>query len=141
MSAMLKEGEPVVFLLTCRLASRLIGALTAHLEQTVSRSALVDMGLLLSCRQRNAEWQHEPSAPVYSTQNSLRILPDKVNLACSSQCVVLLFPLVDGQQVELQMSLLELRQWLAIMHRQFKKANWPMEVWPEWFTLAESGRN
>ena len=141
MSATLKEGEPVLFLLTHRLATRLVSVLIAHLERSVSQTTLVDIGLLLSCQQRNAEWQHEPSEPVNYSSGSHRFLPDKVDLICSAESAALLFPLGDGQQAQLQMSLLELRQWLAIMHRQYKKAGWPMEVWPEWFTLAESGRN
>ena len=141
MSAMLQEGEPVVFWLTHRLASRMVAALTLHLERSVSRSSLVDMGLLLACQQCEAEWQHEPSEPVSYKPESLRILPEKVALNCSAENAALLFPLGDGRQAQMRMNLLELRQWLAIMHRQYKKAGWPMEVWPEWFTLAESGRN
>ena len=141
MSAMLKEGEPVVFWLTRRLSCMLVRALTGHLERSVSRSALVDMGLLLSCQQRDAEWQHEPSEPVSFRDDSLRILPERVDLSCSAESAVLLFPLGNGEEAQLQMSSQELRQWLAIVYRQFKHAGWSMEVWPEWFSHAEPGRN
>jgi len=141
MSAMVREGEPVVFWLTLRLSCLLVRVLTGHLEKTVSRSALVDMGLLLSCQQRDAEWQHEPSEPVRYREDSLLVLPNQIDLSCSAQGAALLFPLGDGKKAQLQMSLLELRQWLAIVYRQFKMAGWPLEVWPEWFAQAESGRN
>jgi hypothetical protein len=131
MSAMLKEGEPVVFWLTQRLSCRIVRALTAHLEKSLSQSALVDMGLLLSCQQRDAEWQHEPSEPVPFKEETLRILPEKVDLSCSPESAALL----------LHMNFKEMRQWLAIVHRQFKNAGWPMGVWPVWFTQAELGRN
>ena len=139
MSALVKEGDPVVFWLTYRLCSRLIPALTGHLERSVSRSALVDMGLLLACQQRDAEWQHEPSEPVSFSPGSLVVLPERVDLACSAESVTLLFPVGDGEARKLQMSMLELRQWLAIVHRQFQHAGWPMQVWPEWFTETEPG--
>ena len=141
MSAMLKEGEPVVFWLTFRLCSRLIPALTGHLERSVPQSTLVDMGLLLTCQQRDAEWHHEPSEPVSYRAGSKVVLPDRVDLTCSAESVVLLLPVGDGELSRMQLSLQELRQWLAIVHRQYQRAGWPMEVWPEWFGLAEPGRN
>ncbi len=139
MSALVKEGDTVVFWLTYRLCSRLIPALTGHLERTVSRSALVDMGLLLACQQRDAEWQHEPSEPVRLSGASLVVLPERVDLSCSADSVILQFLIGDGEMSKLQMSMLEVRQWLAIVHRQFEHAGWPMQVWPEWFTETEHG--
>jgi len=97
--------------------------------------------LLLSCQQRDAEWQLEPSEPVNLSAVALRILPDKVDLSFSAEGSALLFPLGNGESALLQMSMVELRQWLAIMYRQFKNAGWPMDVWPGWFTRHGLGRN
>ena len=141
MSAMLKDGEPVVFWLTQRLSCMLVRALTGHLERSVTQSALVDMGLLLSCQQRGAEWQLEPSEPVNYTAGSLRILPERVDMSCSPKGAALLFPIGDGKEAQLHMSLHELRQWLGIVYRQFNTAGWSRDVWPEWFTQSEPGRN
>ena len=141
MSAMLNEGEPVVFWLTQRLSCLLVRALTGHLERSLSQTELIDLGLLLSCRQRDAEWQQESSEPVNIKAASFQILPEKVDMSCSDDSAALLFPMGNGEDAMLQMSLQELRQWLAIMHRQFKSAGWPMGVWPGWFSLAEPGRN
>jgi hypothetical protein len=141
MSAELKNGEPVLFWLTLRLCRRLVRALIDHIERSVPRSSLVDTGLLLSCRQRDAEWQHESSEPVSFSAGSLKVLPEKIELSYSQHHAGLLFPLGDGQEAQLQMTLQELRQWLAILHRQFKKAGWPMEVWPAWFVKPVHGRN
>ena len=98
MSALVKKGDTVVFWLTYRLCSRLISALTGHLERTVSRSALVDMGLLLACRQRDAEWQHEPSEPVSFSAGSMVFLPERVDLSCSAESVTCCFPLVMAKR-------------------------------------------
>jgi len=141
MSALLKEGEPVVFWLTQRLSGQLVHALTGYLERSVSRSSLVDSGLLLSCKQRDAEWRHEPSDPVSYNAASHWILPDKVDMSFSDGHALLVFPFGDGKGAELKMSLQELRQWLGIMYRQFKHAGWSMEVWPGWFTNAQPGKN
>jgi len=141
MSAIMKEGEPVVFWLTQRLCCRLVPTLTAHLEQSVLRSTLLDTGLLLSCQQRDAEWHHKPSEPVNYREASLLILPEKVDLSFSAESVGVSLPLNNEEDALMKMSLQELRQWLAIVYRQFQNACWPMDVWPDWFTLAESGRN
>ena len=82
-----------------------------------------------------------PSAPVRYNAGSLRVLPETVDLSCSTEGASLLFPLGDGQNAQLQMNLPELRQWLSIVHRQFITAGWPADVWPEWFTHVETGRN
>lgn len=136
MSAKLNGGEEVVFWLTLRLCSRLVIELTRHLERSTSR-LVVDTGLLLSCLQREAEWVHEPSEPVSFSKGALQVLPVKVALSCSSQGAILLFSLGDGQDAQLPMNLQELRQWLAIVHRQYKSAGWPMDIWPEWFVRVE----
>ena len=67
------------------------------------------------------------------------VLPERVDLSCSAESVTLLFPVGDGEARKLQMSMLELRQWLSIVHRQFEHAGWSMQVWPEWFTKTEPG--
>jgi len=141
MSAMAMEGKTVAFWLTQRLCSRLVRALTAHLQRSVSRSALVEMGLQLSCQQREAEWQHKPSEPVINRIESLLVLPEKVVLSCSSQSAILLFPFDDGSEAQLRLNLQELRQLLAIVYRLYQHAGWPKEVWPEWINSAEPGMN
>ena len=143
MSAQLHEGEPVVFWLTLRLCRLLVKALTAHLERSVAGSALVDTGLLLTCRQRDAEWQHEPSEPVRYSAGSRVIVPERVDLSCTVESAALLLPVGEGDIAHLPLNLQELRQWLAIIYRQFQLAGWPLDVWPEWFIPTEPalGRN
>lgn len=141
MSAMVKDGEPVVFWMTQRLCNRLVRELTGHLGKLVSQSTMIETGLLLSCYQRNAEWQHEPSTPVGFGEASLQILPEKVLLSCSAESVALLFPLIKDENAQLQLSLKELRQWMAIVYRAYQNAGWPMDAWPEWFTRPKVGRN
>lgn len=141
MSAKLDGGDVVVFWLTLRLCGRLVNELTGYLERSASRPVYVDTGLLLTCHQREVMWQHVPSEPVSLSKGALQVLPVKVVLSCSSQGAVLLFYLRDGQDAQLHMNLQKLRQWLAIVHQQYKNAGWPMDVWPEWFIQAVSDRN
>jgi hypothetical protein len=36
------------------------------------------------------------------------------------------------QVVELGMPPLLLRQWLGIVHGQYRRAQWPLDAWPDW---------
>ena len=82
---------------------------------------------------------HIAAGPRLFSTGSMVVLPDRVDLSCSAESVALLFPCGEGETRKLQMSMLELRQWLAIVHRQFQHAGWPMKVWPEWFTQTYPG--
>ena len=141
MSADLDGEEPMVFWLTQRLCRRLVPKLAHHLEHSAPQSLLVDKGLMLSVQQHDAGWQQKYSEPVRIGGLSPSVLPEKVNLVCPAEGASIIFPLADGKPARLQMTMLELRQWMAVVYRQFQVAGWPMEVWPEWFALSEPGKN
>jgi hypothetical protein len=141
MSADLDGEEPTVFWLTQRLCRRLVQTLSGHIEHSAPQSLLVDKGLMLSVQQHDAGWRQTFSEPVRIGRLSRSVLPEKVDLICPAGGAAIIFPLYEGEPARLQMNMLELRQWLAVVYRQFQIADWPMEVWPHWFTLAESGNN
>ncbi len=142
MLADLDGEERAVFWLTQRLCRRLVPKLVHHLEHSAPDSHLVDKGLMLSVQQHDAGWQQKFSEPVRSTGLSRSVLPEKVDLFCPAGGAAIVFPLDDGgEPARLQMTMLELRQWMAVIYRQFQVAGWPMEVWPQWFALSEPGQN
>jgi hypothetical protein len=142
MLADLDGEEPAVFWLTQRLCRRLVPKLVRHLEHSAQASLLVDKGLMLSVQQHDAGWQQKVSEPVKIGALSRSVLPEKVNLVCPSGGASIIFPLeVGGKSARLQMTMLELRQWMGVVYRQFQVAGWPMEVWPDWFALTEPGKN
>ncbi|NTV17279.1 MAG: hypothetical protein HGB09_07540 [Chlorobiaceae bacterium] len=141
MSADLDGEEPAVFWLTQRLCVRLVKKLSRHLEHSAPQSLLVDKGLMLSVQQHEAGWRQKYSEPVRIGGLSRSVLPEKVDLICPAGGAAIIFPLYEGEPARLQMNMLELRQWLAVVYRQFKIAGWPMDAWPQWFNLAEPGHN
>ena len=142
MSADLDNEEPAVFWLTQRLCLLLVRKLAHHLEHSAPQSLLVDKGLMLSVQQHNAEWQQKFSEPVKICELARSVLPEQVDLQCPAGGAAIIFPLDDGgKRARLQMNMVELRQWMGVVYRQFQVAGWPMEVWPHWFALSESGKN
>ncbi len=142
MSAEFDGGEPAVFWLTQRLCRRLVPKLAGHLEYSAQKSLLVDKGLMLSVQQHDAEWQQTLSEPVKVVGLARSVLPEKVDLHCLAGGASIIFPFDGkGEQARLQMNMVELRQWMGVVYRQFRLAGWPMEVWPNWFALSEPGKN
>ncbi len=142
MSADVEGGDSAVFWLTQRLCRMLVPKLVHHLEHSVQQSVLIDKGLMLSVQQHDAEWQQKQSEPVRICGLALSVLPGKVDLHCPAGGASIIFPLdVGGERARLQMNMVELRQWMGVVYRQFRVAGWSMEVWPKWFALSEPGKN
>ncbi len=45
----------------------------------------------------------------------------------------------DTARAELQMNIVQLRQWLNIIHHQYVKGGWNLKCWPDW--LIERGQS
>lgn len=64
-------------------------------------------------------------------------LVDSVAVAQSAGLVKLVWASPDdAQQVGLVLRAQALRQWLTILERQWREAQWPMGVWPRWMQGA-----
>ena len=84
------------------------------------------------------EQQAPVRAPVHASMFQSGGLVDGVQLLLGDHGVVLRFQLQaqggDGIQLTLQTQLL--RQWLNIVHDQYRQAGWPLDIWPVWLTGA-----
>ena len=137
MAARLDGHGQMVFWLTLRHCRHIVPALVKCLENKHDDETPTDRSLALSCHQHAAEWEQrkKPSAePVLPSGEERSLLPRQVTVTCGEKSVALLLPLEDGKSAQLLMSLQELRQWLGILYRQFRRADWPLDAWPEWFT-------
>ena len=138
MAARLDGNDQIVFWLTLRHCQRILPVLVKCLEGEKGIESAVEKSLAHSFRQKAAEWEKKetPSAePVLPSGEERSLLPERVIVVCAEKGVTLFFPLEEGKKsAKLMMSLQELRQWLGILYRQFKRAEWPLEMWPEWFT-------
>jgi len=136
-----EDGEPLVLWLTLRFCRMLVKALCRHVEKSPSSQIAFDRDTLLSFRQRDAEGQLQPSAPVRVVPDGPMAVPERVSLSFSSEGVVMKFFSGHKALAFMPMSQTELLQWLGLLHRIFKKAGWPLDSWPEWFTLSDHSRN
>lgn len=135
------SGEPLVLWVTQRMLKRVIPHMVQWL-QPASEGAGPDyhQEAVQSFAQQAAVAQLAPQAPVQAPapaqlQAGSQWLIDSVDLVRHPEVLGLVFKcgelkasLVLGQQ--------DLRQWLAILHLLCTKAEWSMDVWPEW--IAES---
>lgn len=144
MAAHLDGHGQMVFWLTLRHCQHIVPALVKCLENKHGDETPTDRSLALSCRQHVAEWKQRkkpPAEPVLPSGEEHSLLPRQVTVTCGEKSVALLFPLEDGKSAQLLMNFQELRQWLGILHRQFRRAGWPLDAWPKWFTGNPHGMN
>lgn len=84
------------------------------------------------------------SAPIAPAPTGIHFLPETLNIATRNNTLVVNF--VDQHQNVIQLPLpsLMIRQWLNVLLANFKKANWPINCFPEWIdpnktTLTKDG--
>jgi len=137
----LTSGDVQELLLTRRLMGKLVQALLKRLETAVS----VNHGSV-SASSKGAFQRFNQAAAVdrlrkqKSGSTSLRkekkkdaaVLVTKVGLRWSRRLIAL--DLKDDEEVRQTLSFNEetLRQWMAVVHSQYKIAKWSDELWPSW---------
>jgi hypothetical protein len=116
--------------LTQRLAGRIIPALLERLQGVAGDRA--EHSARLAARRRRVA----PASPaaVPDDQDEER-LPSNIRIATSKDQTILLF---DGENsrdetIAIPIDSARLRQWLRIFYRHYKRAGWPLEIWPRWF--------
>lgn len=131
----IEQVEPVIFWMTQRVAARLVAALVKLLEkQAATADSLPEGGreLLQSFAQEAAIAELKPQTPVAPGAAGSGWLTRSVDVTPTRSGVILTFRGDDGQSAILVMDLTQLRQWLAIVHALWSRADWPLAVWPSW---------
>ncbi len=151
-STELPGNHVVVLWLTRRLLDRLVQHLAGLLERETAAAPVPEVQQ--SFAQQAAQVSHQqksqeqPQAPVtpQTAQTVQEWLVREVDLTPGQEGVSLRFRGVTPKQVvELGMPSLLLRQWLGIVHSQYRLAQWPLDAWPAWMsedkttTIGSSG--
>lgn len=138
---------PVVLWLSQRLLLRLL----PRLFECLHRHGCADLqrvagpgeqsALAVSAFQRFAQQaavqQLTPQVPVHTPVHTPEALVGSVSIGHSALCVRLEFQgLGDALPVAMVLRAPELRQWLIILERQWREAQWPTGVWPDWLVDA-----
>ena len=78
--------------------------------------------------------------PAVEAQDETSVLVQSVDLSSGSNALGLTFraglPPDDAPGWRIGLEPQALRQWLGIVHDQYRKADWPLDVWPAWISPA-----
>ena len=137
-SGEVSTGGVAVFWLTQRLLNRLLPHLLGWLDRQGQAGEMGD--LLQEFAQQAAMAAHAPEAPVVCQPESSPWLVMSVDITPSDAGMSLKFKSSEkgeGEAAGLTLDQGALRQWLNILLGQYRQAEWPMSVWPEWMNVAD----
>lgn len=140
----LSSGDTQKLWLTRRLLDRLVQALVKKLETVVSENNTIvsvsSKGVVQRFTQAAAIDAFEKQKPVTSssdedTQASTALLVTQIGLRWSRMRIEVDLKVDDELSQTLVFNEKTLRQWMGIVHSQYKIAKWPDEIWPSWMQL------
>ena len=79
----------------------------------------------------------KPQKPVQAEADHPSWIPTTANIASSEKMIKITLKDCNQNQVHLNLTAKQLRQWLSIVHDCWGKAGWPPQVWPDW--IGSSG--
>lgn len=129
--------------LTLHLTQRLLTRLLSHLFELITKKSsesaqnpskdLQATDLLQGFAQQAAQAELPQQPPVETSSNAKSWLVKEVDIATSTDLsLTLTFKSSNGDQASLQFRAQQLRQWLTIVNTQWIKAEWPLNLWPNW---------
>ena len=137
-----KDRETIVFWFTQRLLSSLIVHCISWLDKTspefsegktINPQSQTDLQGLV---QQTARQSLKKEDAVIATVSSQSFLVKEVDVKLNKEGVLLTFRDENKLSAQLIFSVQHLRQWLSIIHNLWQKANWPMEIWPNWIAKS-----
>ena len=137
----LPGGQPVVLWMTQRLLLRLLPRMFWWLESHGTPAALrvesaapaLYADAVQGFAQQAALQELVSQSPVHTQAETPQALVESVSVGQSAAHMHFVFSNA-GQSLQVGMVLDAqlLRQWLSILGRQWRDAQWPMDVWPLW---------
>lgn len=141
-------GHGVTIWLTQRFALRLLPTLFAQLDRSGPAQAVrpnvsavapdaLRAQAVQAFRQQAARAQQPRLEPVRPHPDShFELLATEARLGRQGPGLRVLFLGAAGEAAALVLLPLELRQWLDIVHRHWRNAEWPLTIWPAWIVTA-----
>ncbi len=130
-----KDASPVVIWLTQRLLQRLLPMLLQWLEERGSERPGDEVWQTFAQQAAQAELPQQD--PVQADAACAVWLTEAVDIAHSEETVCLTFRGGGSLIATMSLSVQPLRQWLGIVYGAYRRAEWPLDVWPDW--MRESG--
>jgi hypothetical protein len=131
-----KPGQTIVLWFTQRMMNSLVTALAKHLEKTsdpLKNTDAVQSNLKQTFAQQRAHADLPKQAPVKAMDSLESWLVQTVDIKSKPSGIRLRFRgETEEQQTQVELAQVPLRQWLNIVHGQYRKAGWSTSVWPVW---------
>lgn len=125
--------------LTRRLADRLVRKLAARLDGAthLAQAPTQSQAAIHVWQQSVAQAQHAPAQPVRLPDPTQEALIESVDITPLDRQLKLVFHCTHAVSLALIVDGTQLRQWLGMVYRNYRVAEWPTEgVWPAWFHEA-----
>lgn len=135
LSGELGPDAQVLLWITARLLNRLLPPLLKWLDK--QSGVDVRPELYQSLAQAAAVRGLEPQAPVQATASSRKWLVQAVDITPQQDQVQLVFRGANAdEQAAVLLPARPLRQWLGILFDQYRRAEWRLDIWPQWMHEA-----
>jgi len=137
------NSPPAAMWLPQRLAMRLLPALLQWLDHQTGVTSNQPSGaarptaelqkqVVHGFAQEAARAELMPQPPVQIAGAGEGWLVHSVDLTPAQDRLALVFRAADGRAAGVALTATELRQWLAILHGVWLRAEWPTSTWPDW---------
>ena len=134
-SCTLSTGDTSIFWVTQRLANPLAKALLDWLDKTVPDERFADF--THRAAQQSAAARKPQGEPLKIPEGA-GWLVDAIDLKQTDKGIMLTFKDASGEKaLNLRFDPEHLRRWIKVLHAQFARSGWPMDLWPEWIAEAE----
>ena len=126
------DGGTVVLWLTQRFLNRLVPRLAEWLERQTASDLRGD--LMQEFAQQAAVAALAPQAPVVAARPERDLLVRAIDVTTTKVRVSFAFKGNEQGAAEARIGFdaKALRQWLGIIHQQYRRAGWGTDAWPEW---------
>lgn len=138
-----EQGQTLRLWLTQRLLNRLVPHLCEALEKQVAASTTRGMSqpLRSHIKQSFAQQHARAALPLQRSVVPAADAPqwrvETLDIKRTSRGVRLSFNgTAEAEQAVLDLPTTALRQWLGIVFEQYRRAGWPVQVWPAWIEEA-----
>ena len=115
-------------------------------EESAHTSNVISQELINEFAQQQAQNELRPQQPVKLKNkgtdarkisgNSWLVI--KVDIKSSEQVIELTFGCGEKNSAQLLLNKLQARQWLIILHAEWIKSEWALNIWPVWLTKTTS---
>jgi hypothetical protein len=129
----LKSGDTDVFWLTQRLANAVTKNLLDWLDKTVQEDGFPELAHRVAQRSATSK---RPKPPQTSIPDAPGWLVNSVNIRSVGKGLILTFKDGAERSVVLRFDAQNLRRWLKVLHAQYRRSGWPMDLWPDWIADA-----